>query len=268
MLDFQMIVLLLTAGSIAGFIAGLFGVGGGIIVVPVTVWVLKTQHIESAYIQHMAVSTSLLVMVFTTFMSSYGHYRKGAIDFRVFKSMAPGIILGSAVGALGAGYISSKSLQLAFVVFAYFVAIKTLVGFNPGSKLQLPKPLGIFGVGTLFGALSGLLGIGGGAFNVPFLLACKVPIKKAVGTSSALSWSIALTGTFGYLFSGFQVHDLPSGTIGFCYLPVAITLIVATIVFAPLGVRVAHRISPKILQFIFGLMLLGISTHMLFDWIL
>ncbi|WP_347840949.1 sulfite exporter TauE/SafE family protein [uncultured Draconibacterium sp.] len=268
MLDLQLILILLLAGSLAGFIAGLFGVGGGIIVVPVTLWVLKMQQVESEYIQHIAVGTSLTVMVFTTFMSSLGHYRKKAIHVEVFKSMAPGIVLGSVAGSLLASSIPSKSLQIVFIIFAYLVSIKTLVGFNPNSSWNLPKPLGIFSIGTLFGGISGLLGIGGGVFNVPFLLACKVPIKKAVGTSAALSWSVAVSGTISYLWTGFQVADLPEGTFGFCYFPVAITLIITTSIFAPLGVKLTHALSPKIMQLIFGLMLLGISTQILFEWVI
>lgn len=267
MLDIQMIVFLLLAGSIAGFLAGLFGIGGGIIVIPVTLWVLNSQQIESEYIQHMAVATSLLVMVFTTAVSAWGHYRKKAINWSVFRNMAPGIIIGSIIGSLLASYISSKGLQIAFIVFAYSIAIKTIIGFKPGSSWHLPKPIGIFGIGSVIGSLSGLLGIGGGVFNVPFLLACKEPIKKAVGTSAALSWSIALFGAISYTYSGLQVDDLPSGTFGFSYLPVAATLIITTTLFAPLGVKISHKISSKILQIVFGILLLIVATQILLEWV-
>lgn len=268
MLDFQLILLLLLAGSMAGFIAGLFGVGGGIIVVPVTLWVLNSQNIESEYIQHIAVGTSLTVMVFTTFMSSWGHYRKKAIQVDVFKSMAPGIVIGTLTGSMLASSIPSKSLQVVFICFAYLVSVKTLIGFNPNSRWNLPKPAGIFGVGSLFGAVSGLLGIGGGVFNVPFLLLCKVPIKKAIGTSATLSWSVAISGAIGYLWSGLQVETLPEGTLGFCYVPVAVTLIITTSIFAPIGVKLAHALPAKTMQIIFGLLLLAMSTQMLFKWII
>ncbi len=268
MLDIQLILFLLLAGSIAGFLAGLFGIGGGIIVIPVTLWVLKVQHIESEYIQHIAVGTSLTVMVFTTFVSSLGHYRKKAINLQVFRSMAPGIIIGSITGSLLARSIPSQSLQIVFIVFAYFISIKTLVGFNPNSSWNLPKPAGIFGVGSLIGGLSGLLGIGGGVFNVPFLLACKVPVRNAVGTSSALSWSVAISGAASYLWTGLKVSGLPEGTFGFCYLPVAITLIITTSIFAPLGVRLTHALPVKLMRMIFGLMLMAISTQILFEWVI
>ncbi len=268
MLDIHLILMLLLAGSIAGFIAGLFGVGGGIIVVPVTLWVLYNQNIESEYIQHIAVGTSLTVMVFTTFMSSLGHYRKRAIQLNVLKAMAPGIVIGSVIGSLLASHIPSKSLQIAFIVFAYLVALKTMAGFNPDSSWNLPKPAGIFGVGSAVGAVSGLLGIGGGVFNVPFLLACKVPVKTAVGTSAALSWSVAISGAVGYMWQGAQISNLPDHTLGFCYLPVAITLIITTSIFAPLGVKLTHALPSKLMRIIFGLMLLGVSTQILFKWVI
>lgn len=268
MLDVQLILLLLFAGSLAGFIAGLFGVGGGIVVVPVALWVLNIHQIESEYIQHLAVGTSLTVMVFTTFVSSLGHYRKKSIELGVFKNMAPGIIIGSVAGSLLASSIPSKSLQIVFIIFAYSVSVKTLIGYNPNSSWNLPKPAAIFGVGTLFGSISGLLGIGGGVFNVPFLLACKVPIKKAVGTSATLSWSVAIAGAISYIWSGLQVADLPEGTFGFCYLPVAVTLIITTSIFAPLGVRLAHALPEKPMRIIFGFMLLAISTQILFKWVI
>jgi len=266
MLEIQLILLLLLAGSIAGFIAGLFGVGGGIVVVPVTLWALNYQNIESEYIQHIAVGTSLTVMVFTTFVSSLGHYRKKAIQLKIFRNMAPGIVVGSIIGSMLASYIPSKSLQIVFIVFAYLVAVKTLVGFNPNSSWNLPKPSGIFGVGSIIGSVSGLLGIGGGVFNVPFLLACKVPVKKAVGTSATLSWSVAISGTIIYMWSGAQIGNLPEGTLGFCYLPVAITLVITTSIFAPLGVRLTHALPEKLMRIVFGLMLLAVSTQILFEW--
>lgn len=268
MLDIQLILLLLLAGSIAGFIAGLFGVGGGIIVVPVTLWVLNTQYVESEYIQHIAVGTSLSVMVFTTSMSSWGHYKQKAIEGKVFRNMAPGIVIGSFIGSMLASFIPSKGLQIVFIIFSYLISVKTLVGFKPESSWNLPRPAGIFGVGSLIGSMSSLLGIGGGVFNVPFLLACKVPIKKAVGTSSTLSWAVAVSGAASYLWSGLQVADLPPGTFGFCYLPVAITLVITTTLFAPLGVKLTHVLPPKVMQIIFGLLLLVISTQILFEWVI
>jgi uncharacterized membrane protein YfcA len=267
-LELELILFLLLAGSAAGLIAGLFGVGGGIVVIPVTLWILDTQSVDSTYIQHLAIGTSFSVMIFTTFFSSWGHFRKKAIRWDILKPMIPGIILGSIGGSLLASFIPSKGLQYVFVVFAYGVSLKTLIGFNPKSSWSLPKPPGIFGVGSLIGSISSLLGIGGGVFNVPFMLSCKVPVKEAIGTSAALSWGIAFTGAISYLFSGLKVDTLPAGSLGFCYLPIALVLVITTSIFAPLGVRLAHRWSSERLQIVFGILLLVVTTQMLLKWLL
>ena len=264
----EIVFLLLLAGCAAGLIAGLFGVGGGIVVIPVTLWVLDLQGIPVDYMQHLAIGTSFSVMMFTTFMSSWGHYRKKAIRWDILKPMIPGIIIGSIGGSLLASHIPSKGLQYLFIVFAYGVALKTLIGFKPKSSRSLPGTPGILGVGALIGSVSSLLGIGGGVFNVPFMLSCRVPVKQAIGTSAALSWGIALTGTISYLISGLQVENLPEGTLGFCYLPIALILIVTTSIFAPMGVKLAHRLSSERLQIVFGLLLLAVTTQILFKWVL
>lgn len=268
MISLELILILLAAGALAGLIAGLFGVGGGIVVIPVSLWVLDMQFPASDYIQHMAVATSFTVMVFTTLSSSVAHYRKKVIRWDILRPMIPGIILGSILGALLASHISSRALQLVFVVFAYSVSIKTIVGFKPKAGRSLPRPAGIFGAGGVIGGVSSLLGVGGGVFNVPFLLSGGVQVKQAVGTSAALSWAIALTGALSYLLTGLRVEDLPEGTLGFTYLPIALGLVVTTIPFAPLGARLAHRLSPRRLQVIFGIMLILVSTRILFRWVL
>lgn len=268
MLELEIILLLLLAGSAAGLIAGLFGVGGGIVVIPVTLWVLDIQGVSSEYIQHLAIGTSFFVMMFTTFVSSWGHYRKKSIRWDILKPMVPGIILGSVGGSLLASLIPSRGLQYVFIIFAYAISLKTLIGFNPKSSWSLPGAAGIFGIGSFIGSVSSLLGIGGGVFNVPFMLSCKVPVKQAIGTSAALSWGIAITGAISYLVSGLKVDNLPEGSLGFCYLPIALVLVVTTSIFAPLGVRLAHRLSSERLQIVFGILLFAVTTQILFKWVL
>lgn len=248
--------------------AGLFGIGGGIIVIPVTLWVLDIQNIEVEQIQHIAIGTSFFVMMFTTLISSWAQYRQNAIRWSILKPMVPGLIMGSVLGSFLASLIPSHSLQLLFVVFSYLVAIKTLIGFNPKTSWNLPKPIGISAVGTFIGSISSFLGIGGGILNVPFMLSCKVPIKEAVGTSASLSWVVAFMGSISYFILGMQTPDLPDYTIGFCYLPIAISLTITTSLFAPIGVRMAHKISPRLLQTIFGILLLVISSQILFKWVI
>lgn len=268
MLDIQLILLLLISGSIAGFIAGLFGIGGGIIVIPVTLWVLNSQQVNQEHIQHIAIGTSFTVMLFTTFVSSLAQYKQKAILWSVLKPMAPGIILGSFTGSFLASYIPSKNLQVVFIAFCYLIALRTLLGFKAKSSWSLPGKAGLFGVSSSIGTLSSLLGIGGGILNVPFMLASKIPIKQAIGTSAALSWTISLIGVISYLILGLKTPNLPEGTLGFCYLPIAITLAITTSLFAPLGVKLAHKLPSKFLQSLFAILILVVSTQILFKWVI
>lgn len=268
MLDIEIILLLLFVGSIAGFVAGLFGIGGGIIVIPITLWVLDLQNIDAEHIQHIAIGTSFFVMMFTTLISSWAQFKQNAIRWDILKSMAPGLIGGSIIGSALASRIPSQNLQIVFIIFSYLVAFKTLVGYNPKTSWSLPKSTGLVGVGSFIGSISSFLGIGGGILNVPFMLSCKVPIKEAVGTSASLSWVVAFMGSLSYLILGIQTTDLPNYTVGFCYLPIAITLTISTTLFAPLGVKMAHKIQPKLLQTIFGVLLLIITSQILLKWII
>lgn len=268
MLEIEIILLLLFIGSIAGFVAGLFGIGGGIIVIPITLWVLDLQNIDAGHIQHIAIGTSFFVMMFTTFISSWAQFKQNAIRWDILKSMVPGLVFGSVIGSFLASRIPSQNLQIVFIFFSYLVAVKTLIGFNPKNSWDLPKPLGIASVGTFIGSVSSFLGIGGGILNVPFMLSCKVSIKEAIGTSASLSWVVAFMGSLSYFFLGMQTPNLPEYTIGFCYLPIAITLTITTTLFAPLGVKMAHKFSPRLLQTIFAILLLVITSQILFKWVI
>jgi uncharacterized membrane protein YfcA len=266
--DLTEIIILLLAGGLAGFIAGLFGVGGGIIIIPVSLWFMGMKDVETDYIQHIAVGTSLSVMVFTTAVSSFGHYKRKSIDWYVFKPLVLGIVSGVLFGSSIAHFIDGKHLQIVFIVFSFIVSIRTLVGFKPKSGETKINKYGVSGGGAIIGFLSGILGIGGGVFNVPFMLYMKVPVKKAVGTSALLSWTTALTGSLTYIFTGSQLNDLPKETVGFLYWPLALTLVIGTVIMTPIGVRLAHKIPENILRISFGILMLAISTQILFKWIL
>lgn len=263
MWSIEIVLLMLLVGSLAGLIAGLFGVGGGLILVPVVLWVLQMQGLENEYAQHIAIGTSFAVMVFTSFSSAYSQYKKQSIDWKTFQFMSMGVILGTALGAVLAPYLPTKGLQVFFVVFATITALRTLLGLNPKPSRQLPSSTGLLSVGSVIGVLSSWVGIGGGSMTVPFLTLCNMPIHRAVGTSAALGWPIALAGTVGYVWSGSQVETLPSATWGFVYLPAVIVLSIATIITAPLGVKLSHQLSSQRLKQGFGVLLLLIAARML-----
>ncbi|OSI20359.1 sulfite exporter TauE/SafE family protein [Neisseria dumasiana] len=264
MLDFELILIMLAVGGFSGFIAGLLGVGGGMIIVPVVLWVLQMQRMEHiAHAQHLAVGTSFAIMVFTTFSSMMAQNRKGAVDWQVVKRMAPGMIFGVLVGSFIAKHISNSALQVFFVAFTVVIALKTLADAKPKPSRGLPGGAGLTGVGTVFGIASSWVGIGGGSLSVPFLMYCNVPVHKAVGTSAGLAWPIAVAGAVGYLYSGWNVSGLPEGSFGFWYLPAVVVLSVATVLCAPLGVKVAHKLPPEKLKLAFGILLLVIAGRML-----
>ncbi len=264
MWNIEMILVMLAVGSIAGFIAGLLGIGGGMIIVPVVLWVLQMKGLGSIeHAQHLAVGTSFAIMVFTTFSSVMAQQRKGSVDWAVVRRMAPGMVVGVIIGSMLAKRLSNEALQVFFIVFVVLVALKTLTDAKPKPTRSLPGPAGLAAVGSLFGMASSWVGIGGGSLSVPFMLYCNVPVRTAVGTSAGLAWPIAVAGAVGYLYSGWNVAGLPEGTLGFWYLPAVAVLSVATMLFAPLGVKAAHKLPPEKLKLAFGVLLLVIAARML-----
>lgn len=259
--------LMLGMGALAGLMAGLFGIGGGMILVPVVLSVLQLQgYTDLAHAQHLAVGTSFAVMVFTSFSSAYAQYRKQAIEWPVFFGMAPGMTLGVALGALIARYLPNSGLQIFFACFAAAIAVRTLLGIQPKASRALPGKNGLFAAGGVFGILSSWVGIGGGSLTIPYLTAHNVPIHRTVATSAALGWPIALTGTLGYWLAGrYAGVPLPEGASGFIYLPAVLVLAVATVLFAPIGVRLAHKLPAGRLKTGFGILLLLIAFKMLWQ---
>ncbi len=264
MWNIELVLIMLAVGAFAGFVAGLLGIGGGMIIVPVVLWVLQMQGLGGlAHAQHLAVGTSFAVMVFTMFSSMMAQQRKKMIDWSVVRRMTPAMVAGTFVGSYIAKFIPNDGLQIFFVVFATLVALKTLTDAKPKSSRSLPGAVGLNAMGGVFGVISSWVGIGGGSLSVPFMLYCNVPVKKAVAISASLGWFIALSGAAGYLVSGWGVQGLPPGTLGFWYLPVAAVLATATILFAPLGVKVSHKLPPEKLKTAFGVLLLVIAGRML-----
>jgi uncharacterized membrane protein YfcA len=269
MWNIEMILVMLAVGSIAGFIAGLLGIGGGMIIVPVVLWVLQMKGLGGIeHAQHLAVGTSFAIMVFTTFSSVMAQQRKGSVDWAVVRRMAPGMVVGVMIGSMLAKRLSNEALQVFFIVFVVLVALKTLTDAKPKPTRSLPGPAGLAAVGSLFGMASSWVGIGGGSLSVPFMLYCNVPVRTAVGTSAGLAWPIAVAGAVGYLYSGWNVAGLPEGTLGFWYLPAVAVLSVATMLFAPLGVKAAHKLPPEKLKLAFGVLLLVIAARMLWACLL
>lgn len=260
-----LLLALVCAGVVAGFLAGLLGVGGGLVIVPALVWVLEAAAPGGAHVQHLAVGTSLAVMVFTSFSSVLAHHRKGAVDWSIVRRMVPAMVIGTFAGAQIAGSIPSQALKWFFVAYAYVIAAQMYFNLKPAASRTMPGTAGTFAAGGVIGVVSSFVGIGGGSMSVPFMTWCNVPIHRAIATSAALGWPIAVSGALGYLVSGRAVAGLPWGSVGFVYLPAMVVLLAVTVCFAPLGARMAHRLPVARLKRVFALLMVVMASEMLWS---
>jgi uncharacterized membrane protein YfcA len=253
----------LALGTVAGFLAGLFGVGGGLLLVPVLLFLFGMQHFPVAHAMHLALGTSMATILFTSVASMRKHHHLGAVNWQVVRTITPGILLGAALGALSASAISARGLGIFFALFVYFAAAQILLDVRPHPSRQLPGYSGMTLTGTLTGWLSSLVSIGGGTIVVPFLLWCNVPLRNAIGTSAAIGFPIAVGGTAGYIATGLSLHTLPAPNLGFIYLPALLWVALASVITAPLGAKAAHRIPVELLRKLFAVLLLVLATKLL-----
>ncbi len=254
----------LIVGALAGVMSGLLGIGGGIVVIPCLLLIFNIIHdVPPDYTMHLAIGTSLASMVFTTFSAARSHYKKRGIQFSILKSMGIGCALGALLGAYLATVLSSAFLALFFGSFECLIGLFFLF---PERKEKHPTPLPhytlLMTIGLIISTLSVLLGIGGGLMNVPVLTHFKVPMRRAIGTSSALSFLVALVGGIAFLSMGVTTVKAPE-SMGFIYLPAFIAISISAFITAPLGVYLAHRLSPSILRRSFGVVLVSAGLSIL-----
>lgn len=249
-------------GAFAGFLAGLLGVGGGLIIVPVLTFIFTAHHFPEAYVVHLALGTSLASIVFTSISSFRAHHAHGAVNWRIWRQITPGIITGTLAGSVLAAWLSTAFLKAFFVVFLFYVGTQMLLDIRPKASRVLPGWPGMFAAGNVIGAVSSLVGIGGGTLSVPFMTWCNVRLHEAIGTSSAIGFPIAVAGAVGYVANGLRVAGLPEGSVGFVYLPALGAIAVASVLTAPLGARLAHRLPVKKLKKIFALLLYTLGARM------
>ncbi len=266
-MDVQMILLLLVVGSFVGFLSGLLGIGGGIIVVPVVLWAGNFLGFGDTHIHHIAVGTSFGVMIFTSFVSMITQNKRKSVRWDIARFMITGSIVGVLLGSQVASNIPTRELQLFYIIFCYFMAVKTVLPKPKNTKTQSIPGIILGAISSLIGFVSSILGIGGGVLNVPLLLRANVEVKKAVGTSSAISFFIGFFGFLGYVRSGWYVTDLPQPSLGYVNIYLTVCLSLTAIIFAPLGVRMSHRLPPKILKNTFAVLLCIVATKILIKWI-
>ncbi len=255
---------LLALGLGAGFLAGLLGIGGGMLLVPFLTLILAGRGVDPALAVKMAIATSMATILFTSLSSLRAHHAHGAVRWPLVRGIAPGVVLGGL--AAGAGVFALLKGQALAVVFAGFVgvsALQMLRNRKPSPHRQMPGWAGQAGVGGLIGLVSGLVGAGGAFMSVPFMVWCNVPMRHAVGTSAALGFPIALSATAGYVIGGWSLPPALPGAVGYLYLPALGVIAAASVLMAPLGARTAHRIQVQSLKRVFALMLMALAATML-----
>lgn len=256
------LLLYLATGAVAGLLAGLFGVGGGLIIVPALAFSFASLGFDNLVLMHLAVGTSLATIVFTSLSSIWAHHRRGAVDWPTVFRLTPGIVLGALGGAVLARFIPSDALRTVFSIFELAVALQLALNLKPSPHRALPGRTGSTLAGGVIGMISALVGVGGGTLTVPFLLWCNVVMQRAVATSAACGLPIALAGAIGFLAAGWGVVGLPRGSSGYLYWPAFVGVVAASVLFAPLGARLAHTLPAARLKRLFSLLLLLLGLRM------
>jgi uncharacterized protein len=263
LLDPRLVLELLLIGTCTGFLAGLLGIGGGMIMVPFVTMILTSKGYPPDYTVKMAGATSLATICFTSISSVRAHDKRGAVLWHVVKVLAPGILVGSLLGAQVAHVLPGKLLGVLFAVFVAFSATQMFLNRKPEPSRTLPGPLATFGMGSVIGGVSALVGAGGAFISVPFMTWCNIKIHDAVGTSAALGFPIALAGTAGYIYAGMGLPEMPPGSIGYLYLPGLVVISLASMLMAPVGARTAHRMDIQPLKKVFAVVLYGLAAYFL-----
>lgn len=253
----------LLLGVFSGFCAGMFGVGGGAVMVPILTSLFAAQALPHEHVLHLALGTSMATIVFTSISSLRAHHARGAVLWPVVVKITPGIVIGTLAGSLLASQVPTRPLGLFFSVFISCIALQMFMDAKPRPHRELPGAFTTTGVGIVIGGVSALVAIGGGSLSVPFMTWCNVRMQRAVGTSSAIGLPIALSGSVGYALTGWAEAGLPHGALGYIYLPAVAGTALASVISAPWGARYAHSLRPETLKKIFAAVLLSLALKML-----
>jgi len=247
-------------GVVVGFFAGLLGIGGGIIVVSSLALIFSADGFPPAFVMHLAIGTSLAAMMVGSFASFRAHDRHEAVDWSVVRSMTPGLLAGALVGVVVARFASTALLKVFFLCFAAFVTAQMALNLRPKPSRSLPGPNALGAIGVFIGAVASLFGGGAAAIGVPFLTWCNVTTHRAIGTVAAMGFPLAIAGTLGYAVAGWNVAALPRLSLGFVYLPAFIGISATSMLAAPWGARIAHRLKGATLRRIFAIFLIAMGV--------
>ena len=260
-----LIAMLLVGGVVSGLLSGLFGVGGGGVLVPVLYELLGALSVPADIRLQMAVGTTFAIIIPTGIRSSLAHYRRGSMDVAVLRTLAPAAMFGVAIGLVVAHFAGSTTLKLIWVVSAVCIALYQFFGDKnwrlgetmPGPAVEVP-------VGIAVGLLATLMGVGGAAYLVPFMMLYGRPVHQAIGTSSGISSAVAIPAMLGYIWAGWGVAGLPPGSLGFVSILGAATMIPTSVVAAPWGVRMAHGLTRRQLELGFGSFIALVAARFVF----
>ncbi|MEA3404686.1 MAG: sulfite exporter TauE/SafE family protein [Pseudomonadota bacterium] len=256
------ILIYLVTGAFVGFAAGLLGIGGGLIIVPVLTTVFA-YYLDSEHIVHLAIGTSLATILITSLSSVKAHHGHNAVRWDIVKLLFIGILLGAFLGGWSSQFVESSHLGYLFGFLELLIAINMLLAIKPSPHRELPGLPGNTIAGSIIGSLASLVGIGGGTLTTPYLVWNNISMHQAIATSAAVSLPVALAGTFGFLIGGINAENLPEYATGYIYWPAFFGIVFASVLTAPLGAKAAHQLPVKTLKRVFGILLLLLASKML-----
>ena len=258
------IAFLMLGGSLSGFLAGLLGIGGGMILVPLMILIFSRLGFNQDVVMHLAIATGMASVFFTSISAVLAHHRRGNIDWKLVGILSPGLILGALVGG-GKFFelITGPWLSLGFSIFLIYTGIQMILNKTPHSSRGLPGFFGLFAFGVFAGVISSLLGAGGAFVTVPFMIWCNVKPHNAMANSSGLGFPIATSSALGYIYGGWGNLNLPEHSLGYVYLPALGCIVMTSIISAPLGAKIVSKVEAPRLKRIFGFVLLAIAVFML-----
>lgn len=259
----ELLILFLLLGSVVGVIAGLLGIGGGLVVVPALVFLLPKAGISSEILMHMALATSLATIIMTSLSSALSHLKLGNVDMFAVKWLMPGVLIGGYFGATVADWIPHQYLPKVFSIIVMMLAWQMFRSIRVVSDKPMPNPVITMLCGCAIGIISSLVGVGGGSLSVPFLNRHGVEMRKAVGSSAVCGFVIAISGMLGFVVSGYQVADLPPYSVGYVYLPALIAIAATSMLTTRIGARLSTQMPTASLKRIFALFLMFVAVTML-----
>mgnify|MGYP000908260926 CR=1 FL=1 len=253
----------LLLGGVAGFFAGLLGIGAGLLMVPALDELFLAQGMSADLSLRLALGTSMAGIIFNSLASLRAHHRHGAVLWPAVVAISPGIVIGTLAGSQIVRLMPTQTLGIVFAVFLVAVAVQMVLNLKPQPSRQLPGVAGMTATGGAIGLVMSLIAGGGGVLSVPFLIWCNVDVRKAIGTSAAIGFPIAVSGTLGYVMAGFAGSGLPAGSVGFVYLPALCVVVLASSLTARFGADLAHRLPVALLRKIFAALLLVVAARLL-----